>query len=43
MRDGEVYAIDQDGMLRVKYLYRKRGGDLMIRGQTQDEHYSAEE
>ena len=38
IRDGEIYALDHDGMLRVKFLYRKPGGGLMIRSQNQDEH-----
>ena len=38
IRDGEIYALDHDGMLRVKYLYRKPGGGMMIRSQNQDEH-----
>ena len=38
IRDGEIYALDHDGMLRVKYLYRKPGGGIMIRSQNQDEH-----
>ena len=46
IRDGEIYALDHDGMLRVKFLYRKPGGGLMIRSQNQDEHpdehYTAE-
>ena len=47
IRDGEIYALDHDGMLRVKFLYRKPGGGLMIRSQNQDEHpdehYTAQE
>ena len=38
IRDGEIYALDHDGMLRVKYLYRKPGGGMMIRSQNQQEH-----
>ena len=38
IRDGKAYAVDHDGMLRVKYLYRKPGGGLLIRSQNQQEH-----
>lgn len=30
VRDGEIYAFDHDGMLRVKYLQRKPGGGLRV-------------
>lgn len=47
VRDGEIYALDHDGMLRVKFLYRKPGSGLMIRSQNQeehpDEHYTLQE
>lgn len=36
--DGEIYAIDHDGMLRVKYLYRLPGGGIRLRSQNSDEH-----
>lgn len=36
--DGEIYAIDHDGMLRVKYLYRLPGGGLRLRSENQEEH-----
>jgi phage repressor protein C with HTH and peptisase S24 domain len=36
--DGEIYAFDQDGMLRVKYLYRMPGGGLRIRSENDDEY-----
>lgn len=35
--DGEIYAFDHDGMLRVKYLYRLPGGGLRIRSENDDE------
>lgn len=38
IRDGEIYAIDQDGMLRVKYLYRIPGGGLRLRSENSSEH-----
>lgn len=38
IRDGEIYAIDHDGMLRVKYLYRLPGGGLRIRSENSEEH-----
>lgn len=45
--DGEIYALDQDGMLRVKFVYRLPGGGLRLRSFNQDEHpdetYSAED
>lgn len=45
--DGEIYAIDHDGMLRVKYVYRLPGGGIRLRSFNQDEHpeenYSADE
>lgn len=45
--DGEIYALDQDGMLRVKFVYRLPGGGLRLRSFNQEEHpdetYSAEE
>lgn len=36
--DGEVYALEHDGMLRVKYLYRLPGGGLRLRSFNRDEH-----
>lgn len=36
--DGELYAIDHDGMLRVKYLYRLPGGGLRLRPENKAEH-----
>lgn len=36
--DGEIYAIDHDGMLRVKYLYRQPGGGLRLRSENVEEH-----
>ena len=45
--DGEIYAIDHDGMLRVKFLYRVPGGGLKLSSANSEEHppevYSAEE
>lgn len=45
--DGKVYAIDHDGMLRVKYLYRRPGGGLKVVSANSVEHpteeYTAEE
>ncbi len=47
IHDGEIYAIDHDGMLRVKYLYRLPGGGLRLRSENDaefpDEHYTAEQ
>lgn len=36
--DGRMYAIDQGGMLRVKYLYRLPGGGIRIRSANRDEY-----
>lgn len=45
--DGEIYAIDHDGWLRTKYLYRIAGGGLRLRSENSEEHpdeiYNAEE
>ena len=38
IKDGEIYAIDHDGMLRVKYLYRMPGGGLRLRSENTSEH-----
>jgi phage repressor protein C with HTH and peptisase S24 domain len=38
VRDGEIYAIDHDGMLRVKYLHRRPGGGIKIVSQNAIEH-----
>ena len=29
--DGEIYAVEHDGMLRIKYLYNRPGGGLRMR------------
>ena len=36
--DGEIYAFDQGGMLRVKYLYRLPGGGLRVRSENDGEY-----
>ncbi|MFZ4835919.1 XRE family transcriptional regulator [Rouxiella sp. Mn2063] len=36
--DGEIYAIDQGGLRRVKQLYRKPGGKVLIRSFNRDEN-----
>lgn len=36
--DGEIYAIDHDGMLRVKFLYQLPKGALRLRSFNSDEH-----
>ncbi|PZQ41036.1 MAG: XRE family transcriptional regulator [Pseudomonas putida] len=45
--DGKMYAIDHDGQLRVKTLYRLPGGGIRMRSFNRDEHpdeeYTAEE
>lgn len=38
IRDGEIYAIDHNGMLRVKFLHRKPGGGIRIVSQNSAEH-----
>ncbi|MFB2668904.1 S24 family peptidase [Shewanella xiamenensis] len=35
--DGEMYAIDHEGMLRVKMLYRTPGGGIRIKSYNNDE------
>lgn len=35
--DGEIYAFNHEGMLRVKYLYRLPGGSIRIRSENADE------
>lgn len=45
--DGEIYALEHDGMLRVKFLYRLPGGGVRIRSfnssEYTDEEYTADE
>jgi len=36
--DGEMYALEHDGMLRVKYLYRLPGGALRLRSHNSAEY-----
>ncbi|MGV8919728.1 MAG: LexA family transcriptional regulator [Pseudomonas sp.] len=36
--DGEIYALEHDGMLRVKYLYRLPGGALRLRSHNSAEY-----
>ncbi|MFU2835843.1 LexA family transcriptional regulator [Pseudomonas aeruginosa] len=38
IEDGEIYAFDHDGMLRVKFLYRLPGGGLRIRSENDEEY-----
>ncbi|HEJ2752684.1 TPA: transcriptional regulator AlpR [Pseudomonas aeruginosa] len=38
IKDGDMYAFDHDGQLRVKLLYRLPGGGLRIRSFNSDEH-----
>ncbi|HBN8473728.1 TPA: helix-turn-helix transcriptional regulator [Pseudomonas aeruginosa] len=40
--DGEIYALEHDGMLRVKYLYRLPGGGLRLRSFNRDEYADEE-
>ncbi|KAF1071013.1 MAG: HTH-type transcriptional regulator PrtR [Pseudomonas citronellolis] len=45
--DGEIYALEHDGMLRVKFVYRLPGGGMRLRSfnreEYQDEEYSPED
>lgn len=36
--DGEIYAVEHDGMLRIKYLYNRPGGGLRMRSHNAAEH-----
>lgn len=36
--DGEIYAFEQDGALRVKYLFKLRGGGLRIHSENEAEY-----
>ncbi|MEC6481874.1 helix-turn-helix transcriptional regulator [Pseudomonas aeruginosa] len=36
--DGEIYAFNQDGMLRVKYLYSMPGNSVRVRSENSDEY-----
>lgn len=36
--DGEIFAFDHDGMLRVKYLYRLPYGRIRIASENAEEH-----
>ncbi|PRD24685.1 UNVERIFIED_CONTAM: prtR [Trichonephila clavipes] len=36
--DGEIYAFNQDGMLRVKYLYNMPGHSVRVRSENNDEY-----
>lgn len=38
IRDGKVYAVDHEGMLRVKFLYRRPGGGLKVVSLNSQEH-----
>ncbi len=38
IKDGDMYAIDHGGMLRVKVLYRLPGGGLRLRSFNRDEY-----
>lgn len=45
--DGKMFAVDHDGMLRIKLLYRLPGGGMRLRSYNSDEHpdesYNTEE
>lgn len=38
IKDGDMYAIDHDGMLRVKIVYRLPGGGVRLRSFNRDEY-----
>ncbi|SUB82000.1 Uncharacterized HTH-type transcriptional regulator HI_1476 [Pragia fontium] len=38
IKDGEIYAIDHEGMARVKCLYRIPGGGIRLKSFNSDEH-----
>ena len=38
VQDGKMYALDHDGLLRVKLLYRLPGGGLRLRSYNDSEH-----
>jgi phage repressor protein C with HTH and peptisase S24 domain len=38
IRDGEIYAIDHEGMARVKLVYRLPGGGIRLRSFNSDEY-----
>ncbi|NUW66924.1 XRE family transcriptional regulator [Vibrio coralliilyticus] len=38
IKDGEMYAIDHDGMLRIKTLYRVPGGGIRLRSFNKEEY-----
>jgi len=40
--DGEIYALEHDGMLRVKLLYRLPGGGIRLRSVNRDEYADEE-
>lgn len=38
IHDGDMYAVDHDGQLRVKQIYRLPGGGIRLRSFNRDEH-----
>jgi len=40
--DGQLYALDHDGLLRVKFLYRLPGGAIKLRSFNRDEYQDEE-
>lgn len=38
VQDGKMYALDHDGLLRVKLLYRQPGGGLRLKSYNEIEH-----
>ncbi|MDF3935473.1 XRE family transcriptional regulator [Pseudomonas citronellolis] len=40
--DGEIYALEHEGMLRVKFLYRLPGGGIRLRSFNRDEYADEE-
>jgi phage repressor protein C with HTH and peptisase S24 domain len=42
INDGDLYAISTDGMKRIKQLYRRPGGIIVIRSFNRDEYRDEE-
>lgn len=38
IKDGKIYAVDNGGELRAKYLYKVKGGGIRLRSENSDEY-----
>lgn len=38
IKDGRIYAIEHEGMMRVKYLYNMPGGGIRLKSENSEEH-----